>query len=118
MTSDTIPFLNLIAAHRELKEELLTVFETALDTSGFVGGQWFTTTNTNSVSSVDRAVAWEQPTAPTPCGLPWIAAGVRPGDTVATVPLSFIAATEAISQAGAQPDFVDLDEGTHTIDPE
>ena len=47
-----------------------------------------------------------------------IAAGVRPGETVVTVPLTFIATTEAISQAGARPDFVDVDERTYTMDPE
>src|SRR5437879_12310507 len=46
-----------------------------------------------------------------------IAAGVSPGSTVVTVPNTFIATTEAISQAGARPDFVDIDERTYTIDP-
>src|SRR5947209_19088062 len=47
-----------------------------------------------------------------------IAAGVQSGDTVVTVPNTFIATTEAITQTGAQPDFVDIDERTYTIDPE
>jgi dTDP-4-amino-4,6-dideoxygalactose transaminase len=47
-----------------------------------------------------------------------MAAGVRPGDTVVTVPFTFIATTEAISQAGAYPDFVDIDAHTYTMDPE
>src|SRR5437660_5666392 len=46
-----------------------------------------------------------------------IAAGVSPGSTVVTVPNTFIATTAAISQAGARPDFVDIDERTYTIDP-
>jgi dTDP-4-amino-4,6-dideoxygalactose transaminase len=46
-----------------------------------------------------------------------IAAGVKPGDTVITVPNTFIATAEAISQAGARPDFVDIDERTFNIDP-
>ena len=37
------------------------------------------------------------------------AAGVRSGDVVVTVPNTFIATTEAISQAGALPEFVDID---------
>ena len=45
-----------------------------------------------------------------------IAAGVRPGDTVVTVPNTFIATTEAISQAGARPDFVDVEERTLNMD--
>ena len=34
-----------------------------------------------------------------------------------TVPNTFIATTEAISQAGARPDFVDIDERTYNMDP-
>ena len=47
-----------------------------------------------------------------------MAAGVKPGDIVVTVPHTFIATTEAISQAGARPDFVDIDARTYTMDPE
>ncbi len=39
-----------------------------------------------------------------------IAAGVGAGDIVVTVPNTFIATTEAISQSGAFPVFVDVDE--------
>src|SRR5467141_1795222 len=46
-----------------------------------------------------------------------IAAGIRSGDIVVTVPNTFIATTEAISQAGARCDFVDIDERTYTLDP-
>jgi dTDP-4-amino-4,6-dideoxygalactose transaminase len=45
-----------------------------------------------------------------------IAAGVQPGDTVVTVPNTFIATTEAISQAGARPAFVDVEERTYNMD--
>ena len=45
-----------------------------------------------------------------------MAAGVQPGDIVVTVPHTFIATTEAISQAGARPDFVDIDEQTYSMD--
>ena len=46
-----------------------------------------------------------------------MAAGIQPGDIVLTVPHTFIATTEAISQAGARPDFVDIDGSTFTMDP-
>jgi dTDP-4-amino-4,6-dideoxygalactose transaminase len=47
-----------------------------------------------------------------------MAAGVKAGDVVVTVPHTFIATTEAISQAGALPEFVDIDERTYNMDPE
>jgi dTDP-4-amino-4,6-dideoxygalactose transaminase len=47
-----------------------------------------------------------------------MACGVQQGDVVVTVPHTFIATTEAISQAGALPEFVDIDERTYNMDPE
>jgi len=47
-----------------------------------------------------------------------MACGIKPGDVVVTVPHTFIATTEAISQAGAVPEFVDIDERTYNMDPE
>jgi dTDP-4-amino-4,6-dideoxygalactose transaminase len=45
-----------------------------------------------------------------------MAAGISSGDVVVTVPNTFIATTEAISQAGAKPVFVDIDEATYNMD--
>src|SRR6266446_10975010 len=47
-----------------------------------------------------------------------MACGIKPGDVVVTVPNTFIATTEAISQAGALPEFVDVDERTYNMDAE
>ncbi len=46
-----------------------------------------------------------------------MAAGIGPGAIVLTVPNTFIATTEAISQTGARPDFIDIDERTYNMDP-
>ena len=46
-----------------------------------------------------------------------IAAGIGTGAIALTVPNTFIATTEAISQAGARPDFIDIDERTYNMDP-
>ena len=40
------------------------------------------------------------------------------GDTVLTVPNTFIATTEAINYSGADLDFIDVEEDYHTMDPE
>jgi dTDP-4-amino-4,6-dideoxygalactose transaminase len=46
-----------------------------------------------------------------------MASGVGPGDAVITVSHTFIATVEAISQAGAATEFVDIDEATYTMSP-
>src|ERR1700722_19120672 len=47
-----------------------------------------------------------------------MAAKIQPGDIVLTVPNTFIATTEAISQAGARPELVDIDPATFNMDPQ
>jgi len=118
MQAHRIPFLDLVAPHRELKDELVAVFQEALQTAGFIGGpvvegfeqdfgRFCGTGHCIGVGSGTDAVRFAL-----------IAAGVRPGDVVVTVPNTFIATAEAITQAGATPDFVDVDERTHNMDPE
>jgi len=111
-----IPFLDLVGLHDGLEKELIPVFQRVLKTAGFIGGPvvdqfeqefgaFCETTHCIGVASGTDAVRFAL-----------MAAGVRPGDVVVTVPHTFIATTEAISQAGARPDFVDIDEHTHGLD--
>jgi dTDP-4-amino-4,6-dideoxygalactose transaminase len=117
MSSDSIPFLDLVTVHRELREELLSVFKTALDTAGFIGGPMVQEFEREFAQFCESRFCVGVANGTDALRLALIAAGVRPGDTVVTVPLTFIATTEAISQVGAQPDFVDIDERTYTMDP-
>ena len=38
MSNANIPFLDLVAPHKELKDELMAVCSQAFDTGGFIGG--------------------------------------------------------------------------------
>jgi dTDP-4-amino-4,6-dideoxygalactose transaminase len=46
-----------------------------------------------------------------------VGAGVKPGDEVITVPMTFAATSWAISYIGATPVYVDVDPATYTMDP-
>ena len=118
MSKGEVPFLDLVTVHRELREELRSVFDTALDTAGFVGGPAVQEFERDFAAFCESQFCVGMASGTDALRLALVAAGVRPGDTVVTVPLTFIATTEAISQAGARPDFVDIDERTYTMDPE
>ena len=118
ISSKKIPFLELATPHVELEEELVSVFKEALHTAGFIGGpmvddferefaQFCEVSHCVGVNSGTDALRF--------C---LIAAGITNGEIVLTVPNTFIATAEAISQAGARPDFVDVDERTFNLDPE
>ncbi len=118
MTSTSIPFLDLVSPHAEMEEQLVTVFRTALRSAAFVGGKAVQEFENAFAEfcEVDHCVGVGSGTDALRFAL--MAAGVSPGDGVLTVPNTFIATTEAISQAGAQPEFVDVDERTYNMDTE
>jgi len=118
MSTHEIPFLDLVTVHRELRDELCSVFETALDTAGFIGGPMVREFERDFADFCEAPFCVGMASGTDALRFALIAAGVRAGDTVVTVPLTFIATTEAISQAGARADFVDVDERTYTMDPE
>jgi dTDP-4-amino-4,6-dideoxygalactose transaminase len=117
MSSDPIPFLDLVTPHRELEEELVAAFREAVRSAAFVGGA--------QVEAFEKEFAAY-------CGTKYcvgvangtdadrfalMASGVGPGDAVVTVSHTFIATVEAISQAGAATEFVDIDERTYCMCP-
>src|SRR6266478_6108663 len=107
-----IPFLDLVAPHQELEAELLAVAKKAFSTAGFVGGPMVEEFEREFAAFCDAAKCVGVGSGTDALRFALVAAGVKPGDTVLTVPNTFIATTETISQAGARPDFVDVDERT------
>ena len=113
-----IPFLDLVTPHVELEHELTEVFRKALRTAGFIGGpavEDFERAFAN-FCQVDHAIGVSSGTDALRFAL--MACGVDAGDVVVTIPHTFIATTEAISQAGALPEFVDVDALTYNMNPE
>ncbi len=113
-----IPFLDLLTPHRELGAELVGVFNAALSTAGFVGGPMVEEFEREFAAFCDAAKCVGVGSGTDALRFALVAAGVKPGDTVLTVPNTFIATTETISQVGARFDFVEVDDRTYTMDPE
>ena len=112
-----IPFVDLVTLHKELQDELVPVFRTALETAGFIGGPMVEQFETNFAAFCDARHCIGVSSGTDALRFALIAAGVQPGEVVITVPNTFIATTEAISQAGARPAFVDIDDRTYNMDP-
>jgi dTDP-4-amino-4,6-dideoxygalactose transaminase len=116
--SSSIPFLDLVTPHLELERELTDVLHQTLATAGFIGGPMVEGFEKAFAAfcQTDFSVAISSGTDALRFAL--MACGIKPGDAVVTVSHTFIATTEAISQAGALPEFVDIDQRTYNMDPE
>src|ERR1700685_1894309 len=113
-----IPFLDLITPHMELEKELTAVFHKVLATAGFIGGPMGEEFESAFAKFFDTDYSVASSSGTDALRFALMACGIQPGDVVVTVPHTFIATTEAISQAGALPEFVDIDERTYNMDPE
>jgi dTDP-4-amino-4,6-dideoxygalactose transaminase len=117
MANDPIPFLDLVTPHKELEQELVSVFRNALHSAGFVGGSAVENFERDFAAFCEARHCVGVANGTDALRFALIAAGIKTGDAVLTVPNTFIATAEAISQAGARPYFVDVDERTYNMDP-
>jgi len=110
-----VPFLDLVAPHKELEQELVSAFRHGLQTASFVGGPVIEKFEEAfaDFSGCNHAIAVSSGTDALRFAI--MASGIEAGDVVITVPNTFIATAEAISQARAIPEFVDIDEHTYNI---
>jgi dTDP-4-amino-4,6-dideoxygalactose transaminase len=112
-----IPFLELTAQHVMLDDALTAVFRRALHSAAFVGGSEVTAFEKEFASFVGVGGAVGVNSGTDALRLAFIALGLQPGDEVITVSHTFIATSEAISQAGGAVRFVDVQADTLTMDP-
>jgi dTDP-4-amino-4,6-dideoxygalactose transaminase len=113
-----IPFLDLKSQHLELEEELISVFRDALRNAAFVGGPQVEAFEEEFAGFCETKYCIGVSSGTDALRFALIAAGIGPGDEVITVPNTFIATVEAISQTGAVPVFVDVDERTYNMHSE
>lgn len=116
--SKAVPFLDLITPHLLLEDEIVSVLRSALSKAGFIGGPMVEDFEKAFARYCDTQYCVGVASGTDALRFALTAAGINAGDAVVTVPNTFIATTEAISQAGAEPEFVDVDQNTHNMDPE
>jgi dTDP-4-amino-4,6-dideoxygalactose transaminase len=112
-----VPFLDLKAQNQALKDEILPLWEQILTGAAFIGGEHVTGLEKEFAAASGTAHAVAVGSGTDALRLIFLALGLQPGDEVITVPNTFIATTEAITQAGGKIVFVDVDPGTCNMDP-
>jgi dTDP-4-amino-4,6-dideoxygalactose transaminase len=112
-----VPFLNLNAQYETIKEEIHPALQQVLDTNAFAGGPMVTKFEEAFAAYCQADYAVGVGSGTEALWLALLGLGIGPGDEVITVPNTFIATAEAISFCGATPVFIDVDEGTCTLDP-
>ncbi len=112
-----IPFLDLVTPHRELEEELVALFRDCIRSAHFIGGKIVEDFEKDFAQFCDTRFSIGLASGTDAVRFALMAAGVKDGDLAVTVPNTFIATGEGITQAGARPVFVDVDEKTYNLDP-
>jgi dTDP-4-amino-4,6-dideoxygalactose transaminase len=112
-----VPFLDLITPNVEIESELMEVVRTALRSASFIGGPVLKTFEEHFASFVGVPECIGVASGTDALRFALIAGGVKPGDTVLTVANTFIATAEAITQAGAFPEFIEADDRTYNMNP-
>lgn len=113
-----IPVLDLSPEIEELWDELNAAFQRVMESGHFIMGPEVTAFENEAAEylGAKHAIGVNSGTDALVIGLR--ALGIGPGDEVITTPFSFFATAESISNVGAKPVFVDIDEDTFNIDPE
>jgi len=110
-----VPFLDLQTPHRELWPEIRDEFEKAFYSAAFIGGPQVSAFEEEFARFCQAAACASVNSGTDALRLALLALGIGSGDEVICPAHTFIATSEAISQTGAKPVFVDIDPQTYTI---
>ena len=112
-----IPYLDLAAQLRPLRHELDAAIARTLDQCSFCLGPDVAQFESDFAGycGARHAVGFNSGTSALHVAMRLLNLG--PGDEVITTPMTFVATSWAISYVGARPVYVDIDDGTCTLDP-
>ena len=112
-----VKFVDLAAQNAEIKTEAEALIEQTHSNTSYVGGQQVSAFESAFAEFLGAKHVVGISSGTDALRLALLAAGVRPGDSVITTPMTFIATVAAIFQAGARPVFLDIDPATGNICP-
>ncbi|QRE74542.1 DegT/DnrJ/EryC1/StrS family aminotransferase [Methylobacterium aquaticum] len=112
-----IPLLDLEAQYRAVQEPLEEAVLAVLRSGAYVLGPPVAAFERDFAAHCGTREAVSVSTGTAALHLGLVAAGVRPGDEVITVGMTFVATIAAILYAGGKPVLVDVDPQTYTMDP-
>jgi dTDP-4-amino-4,6-dideoxygalactose transaminase len=114
---ETIPFVDLKAQYRSVKDEILPAIARVLESGQFVLGEEVAAFEREFAAYCGTTHAVGVNTGTSALHLALLAAGVGPGDEVITVGHTFVATVAAVVYTGARPVLVDIDPISYTMDP-
>src|SRR5262245_32337578 len=112
-----IPYLDLKAQYRGIKDEIDAAVLRVLDSTQFILGDEVAAFEREFAAYCHASESVGVNSGTSALHLALLAAGIGPGDEVITTPFTFVATVAAIRYAGATPIFVDIDPAYFTIDP-
>lgn len=113
-----IPFVDLQAQYRSIKDEVDTAVLGVMSRGDFILGRAVTEFEEAFAEYCEAEYAVGVDSGYSALELALLAYDIGPGDEVITAANTFIATTLAISNGGAKPVLVDIDPDTYNIDPE
>jgi dTDP-4-amino-4,6-dideoxygalactose transaminase len=112
-----VPFIDLVASHREVADEIAAGWAQVLETADFAGGAAVDELEAAYAAYCGVAACAGVGSGTDALELALRAIGVGRGDEVVVPANSFVASAEAVSRVGARPVFADVDERTLLVDP-
>jgi dTDP-4-amino-4,6-dideoxygalactose transaminase len=112
-----VPLLDLKQQHRQLRQEIEQAIGEVVDAGAFCGGKFVEQFEAKFAAFCGTDYAVGVGSGTEALWMTLLGLGIGPGDTVITVPNTFIATAEAISMTGATPVFIDVAPLTHNMDP-
>ena len=112
-----IPVLDLTPEIDELWDELNAAFQRVMRSGQFIMGPEVTAFENEAANYLGAKHAIGVNSGTDALVISLRALNLGPGDEVITTPFSFFATAESISNVGAKPVFIDIDEHTYNLDP-